>query len=60
VTRAGEPGIPLTVRVLQHVPFEGLGSIGAWLEARHARVGWTRLFAGDSAPPLDDLDLLIA
>lgn len=60
MTRAREPGIPLLVQVLQHVPFEGLGSIGAWLEARHARVGWTRLFAGDPPPSLDDLDLLIA
>ena len=60
MTRAREPARPLTVRVLQHVPFEGLGSIAAWLEARRARVGWTRLFAGDPPPSLDDLDLLIA
>lgn len=46
--------------MLQHVPFETLGSIGAWLEARHAHVGWTRLFAEDPLPPLHDLDLLIA
>jgi GMP synthase-like glutamine amidotransferase len=46
--------------VLQHVPFEGLGSIGGWLEERGARIGWTRLFADDPLPPLDGLDLVIA
>ena len=34
------------VQVLQHVPFEGLGSIAAWLAAQRADVGFTRLFAG--------------
>jgi hypothetical protein len=28
----------MRVHVLQHVPFEGVGSIGAWLEARGARI----------------------
>ena len=60
MTRAREPGIPLAVQVLQHVPFEGLGSIGGWLEERGARIGWTRLFADDPLPRLDGLDLLIA
>ena len=50
----------MRVYVLQHVPFEGLGSIGPWLEARSARIGCTRLFAGDPLPRLDGLDLLIA
>lgn len=60
MTRARGPGIPLTVQVLQHVPFEGLGSIGGWLEERSLRIGWTRLFADDPPPGLDGLDLLIA
>jgi len=50
----------VTVHVLQHVAFEGLGGIGSWLEARGAQFGCTRLFAGDPLPRLDGLDLLIA
>ena len=60
MTRAGGPARPLTAHVLQHVPFEDLGSIGPWLEARGARIGWTRLFAGEALPRLDGLDLVIA
>jgi len=49
------------VHVLQHVPFEGLGCIGPWLESRGARISWTRWFEpGASPPPLDGIDLLIA
>lgn len=49
------------VHVLQHVPFEGLGSIGPWLESRGARISWTRWFEPAAAPsPLDGIDLLIA
>jgi GMP synthase-like glutamine amidotransferase len=43
----------------QHVPFEGLGSIGAWLEARRAVVTATRFFAGDAPPEPDGIDLLV-
>lgn len=50
----------MRVHVLQHVPFEGPGRIGDWLEARGARVGWTRLFAGDPLPAPDGIDLLVA
>ncbi|HRR34963.1 MAG TPA: amidotransferase [Kiritimatiellia bacterium] len=46
--------------ILQHVPFEGLGSIESWLTARHARVTWTRFFEDLSLPEADDVDLLIA
>lgn len=60
MTRAGGPDGPLAVHVLQHVPFEDLGSIGGWLDARGARIGRTRLFAGDPLPRLDGLDLLVA
>ena len=34
----------MNVHVLQHVPFEGLGSIEAWLTARHASIGYTRFY----------------
>jgi GMP synthase-like glutamine amidotransferase len=49
----------LSVQVLQHVPFEGLGSIDAWLEAREAKVSITRLFAEETPPAVDDVDWVI-
>src|SRR5262245_3105949 len=50
----------LRVHALLHVPFEGLGSIAAWLEGRRADLGATRLFdAGARLPHPDDLDWLI-
>ena len=51
---------PRRVRVCQHVPFEGLGSIGTWLETCGADVGCTRLYAGDPLPPADEVELLVA
>ena len=50
----------MRVHVLQHVPFEGLGSMAAWLQAQAAEVTWTRLFADPSLPPLAGIDLVIA
>jgi GMP synthase-like glutamine amidotransferase len=52
-------GEGMRVHFVQHVPFEGPGSIGGWTERRRAITGWTRLFAGESLPPIDDVDLLI-
>jgi len=49
------------VHVLQHVPFEGLGSIEAWLSQRQAHVTFTHFYEASAAlPPLDGIDLLIA
>lgn len=50
----------MNVHVLQHVPFEGLGSIQRWLEARGAGIHYVRLFANDAMPRVRDVDLLIA
>lgn len=51
----------MRVHVLQHVPFEGLGSIEAWLAQRQARVTFTHFFeASAQLPSLDGIDLLIA
>ena len=50
----------MKVHVLQHVPFEGLGSIRFWLEARNAQIGYTRFFANDLLPSVEGIDLLIA
>ena len=49
----------MRVHVLQHVEFEGLGSIAAWLRQQHARVSYTHFFAGDALPDSLDFDLLI-
>lgn len=50
----------MQVQVLQHVPFEGPGSIAGWLAARGADMSCTRLFAGDPLPRTHELDALIA
>jgi GMP synthase-like glutamine amidotransferase len=44
---------------LQHVPFEGLGSIGPWLAAAKAEVTCSRFFAGDRLPDAGEVDLLV-
>jgi GMP synthase-like glutamine amidotransferase len=49
----------LRVHYLQHVPFEGLGSIGPWLTARRAQVSSTQLYAAPTLPPLAEFDALI-
>ncbi len=49
----------MRVHVFQHVPFEGLGSIQPWLEARKALVRWTRFYESSRLPYLDEVDLLI-
>jgi GMP synthase-like glutamine amidotransferase len=47
------------VQVLQHVPFEGIGSIQSWMDARGAVVSTTRLFEPSRLPALRDFDWLI-
>lgn len=49
----------MRVRVLQHVPFEGIGSIQSWMDARGAEVFTTRLFEPSPLPALRDFDWLI-
>lgn len=50
----------MRAHVLQHVPFEDVGSIGFWLEDRGAQVTYTRFLAGDPLPSIDAVDMLIA
>jgi len=50
----------MKVHVLQHVPFEGLGSMAPWLESRAAEISHTRLFLNDPLPPIEGIDLVIA
>lgn len=44
---------------LQHVPFEGLGSIESWLEAAGAEITGTKFFDSPALPGVDEVDLLI-
>jgi GMP synthase-like glutamine amidotransferase len=50
----------MQVQVLQHVPFEGLGSIEAWLSERGAAVHATRLYQSPLLPDLRSIDFVIA
>lgn len=44
---------------LQHVPFEGLGSIASWLGSAGYVITNTRLFETTELPDLRDIDLLV-
>lgn len=50
----------MRVHVLQHVPFEGLGSMMPWLRSRKATVTTTRLFDSPALPQSKDFDALVA
>jgi len=50
----------MKVQVLQHVPFEGLGSIEAWLSERGAAVHTTRFYQSPVLPDPRSIDLVIA
>ena len=43
----------------QHVPFEGLGSIGAWLEKAGYDISGTQFYESTAVPEMDDIDFLI-
>ena len=49
----------MRIHYLQHVPFEGLGSIAAWAANRGDSITLSRLYQGDALPALDTFDLLI-
>jgi GMP synthase (glutamine-hydrolysing) len=49
----------MNIHYLQHVPFEGLGSIEQWAIAQGHQLSVTRLYAGDHLPALDRFDMLI-
>lgn len=44
---------------IQHVPFEGLGSIEAWLHTNHYDITSTKLYDGEILPAITGIDLLI-
>jgi len=45
--------------IFQHVPFEGPGSIAAWLQTQGARTRYTHFHADAVLPSLKEVDLLI-
>lgn len=49
----------MRVQILQHVPFEGIGSMAPWLAARGAEVSRTRFFEDPALPRPEGLDLVI-
>ena len=49
----------MRVHYLQHVPFEGLGSIAYWLEAARYETTNTKLFESAKFPDLKKIDLLL-
>lgn len=44
---------------LQHVPFEGLGSIEAWLQNAGYEISNTQFFNSVTLPAIDEIDLLV-
>lgn len=50
---------PLHIHWLQHVAFEGLGSIEPWATSRGHALSVTRLYAGDPLPSAGNFDWLI-
>jgi GMP synthase-like glutamine amidotransferase len=50
----------MNVHVLQHVPFEDIGSMASRLSARGANLAYTRLYEEAELPALEGIDLLIA
>lgn len=51
--------MPLRAHYIQHVWFEGPGSIATWLGARHATVTSTQVYRDARWPALDSFDWLI-
>lgn len=49
----------MRVHYFQHVPFEGLGCIEAWLRAARYEITDTRFFAAPAFPTLEEVDFLI-
>ena len=50
----------MKVHVLEHVPFEGIGSIEAWFALRKATIRRTRFHRAESLPDPESVDFLIA
>lgn len=49
----------MNVHILQHVPFEDIGSIESWLHKNLAAYKYTRFYESPVLPEIDAIDLLI-
>lgn len=49
----------LRLRVFQHVPFEGLGSLEPVFRDAGAEIAYTRFFAGEASPAPDAFEMLV-
>jgi hypothetical protein len=49
----------MKVHILQHVPFEDMGSLSRWLKNHNAEVSYTRFYEYSELPELEGLDLII-
>ena len=49
----------MNIHFLQHVPFEGLGSIAGWIADKNYHLQTTRLFNNETLPKVSDFDGLI-
>jgi GMP synthase-like glutamine amidotransferase len=49
----------MNVHILQHVSFEGIGSIEKWLNQRNANVSYTRFYESTDLPALPEINLII-
>ncbi len=50
----------MRVHVLQHVPFEDIGSMASWFRKNGARINYTRLFQNHVLPDAGNIDLVVA
>jgi GMP synthase-like glutamine amidotransferase len=50
----------MRVHILQHVPFEDIGSMVSWLAKREATIEYTRFYQSALLPEIGGLDLVIA
>jgi GMP synthase-like glutamine amidotransferase len=50
----------MNVHVLQHVPFEGVGSMVSWLAAHNATISYTKFYESSTLPEASYPDLVIA
>ena len=49
----------MNIHGLQHVPFEGLGSIEDWIQSGPHLLGTTRLYRNEPLPEIESIDLLV-
>jgi GMP synthase-like glutamine amidotransferase len=50
----------MKVHILQHVPFEDIGSMASWLDKHGCDLSYTRFFESPVLPQLNGIDLVIA